>query len=164
MVRARRMAAAMAAAIFVTMTVGCSGGEAEPGTLPAASPALSNAPTASAASADTLDDEERDAGTATAQAALKAFLQRDLPYDSWWAQLKPMLTQGAVFAYEYTDPQSVPATTITGEPLVSAAPSATQMNVLIATGVGQYMIVLYRENARAGWAVDRLTPPEQAGP
>ncbi|WP_136588159.1 MULTISPECIES: hypothetical protein [Actinomycetes] len=164
MVRARKTSAVVAAVIFVAMTVGCSGGEAEPGTLPAASPALSNAPTASAASADTLDDEEHNAGTDTAQAALKAFLQRDLPYDSWWAQLKPMLTPEAVFAYEYTDPQSVPGTTITGEPLVSAAPSATQLNVLIPTGIGQYLIVLYRENARAGWAVDRLTPPEQAGP
>lgn len=164
MVRARKISAVVAAVIFVTMTASCSGGEAEPGTLPAASPALSNAPTTSATPADTLDAEGRDAGTATARAALTAFLQRDLSYESWWAQLKPMLTQEAVFAYEYTDPQSVPATTITGEPLVSAAPSATQMNVLIPTGVGQYLIVLYRENARAGWAVDRLTPPEQAGP
>lgn len=156
------MPAAVAAVIFVTMTVGCSGGEAEPGTLPSARPALSNAPTTSATPTDTLDNEGRAAGTATAQTALTAFLQRDLPYDSWWAQLKPTLTQEAVFAYEYTDPQSVPATTITGEPRMSAAPSATQMNVLIPTGVGQYMIVLYRENARAGWAVDRFTPPEQA--
>lgn len=148
---------------LVATLVGCTSAAPET-SAPPPKPSVSPTAPTSAAPSDTLDDDGRNAGTATAEAALTAFLQRDLPYEAWWAQLKPMLTQEAVFAYEYTDPQSVPATTITGEPLVSAAPSATQLNVLIPTGVGQYMIVLYRENARAGWAVDRLTPPEQAGP
>lgn len=100
----------------------------------------------------------------TAQAALTAFLRHDLPYDAWWAQLKPFLTQQAVFAYEYTDPSSIPTTAITGTPFVSASPSATQMNVLVPTGIGQYVVVLYRENKRAGWAVDRFTPPAQTEP
>ena len=143
--------------------VGCTSAAPETSASPPSASVLPPAPTSPAPN-DTLDADGRQGGVNTAQAALTAFLRRDLAYDAWWAQLKPYLTEQAVFAYEYTDPSSIPVTTITGTPLVSAAPSATQMNVLVPTGVGQYVIVLYRENKSAGWAVDRFTPPAQTGP
>lgn len=150
-------------ASVVAMLVGCAPSAPEPSAVPPDVSVLPTAPTSPTPN-DTLDDNGRLAGVAAAETAMRAFLQRDLPYDVWWAQLKPMLTPQAVFAYEYTDPESVPPTTITGASVVSAAPSATAMNVLVPTGVGQYLVVLYRENSRAGWAVDRLTPPEETGP
>jgi hypothetical protein len=136
----------------------------------AAEPTPPSAPTAPSTSApapspvDTLDSDGRASGTAAAQHALTAFLRPDVPYDLWWAELQPLLTPQATFAYEYTDPASIPAATITGEPVVSAAPTGTHVNVLIPTTAGQYLLVLYRENRDAGWAVDRLTPPAQSAP
>ena len=150
------------AALLVTL-VGCTHDASETNAQPPSTSVSPTAPTSTAPD-DTLDDNGRQAGIEAAQKALSVFLQRDLPYETWWAQLKPLLTEQAVVAYEYTDPTSVPATSISGTPMVSAAPSATEMNVLVPTDVGQYLVVLYRQNTRAGWAVDRLTPPAQTGP
>ncbi|RDH95053.1 hypothetical protein DEU32_11418 [Curtobacterium sp. AG1037] len=95
---------------------------------------------------------------------MTAFVQRDQPYDAWWKNLSPYLTPDGVYAFEYTDPQNVPASKVTGPGQVSAAPSATSITVLVPTDIGQYQVVLDRraeDGTEPGpWLVDNLTPPE----
>jgi hypothetical protein len=94
-----------------------------------------------------------------AAAAMGAFVDRDLAYDQWWAGFSPYLGGDALVAYEYTDPAMVPASKVTGETQVSAAPDATQITVLVPTDVGQYQVILNRQAVGGEWTVSRLTPP-----
>jgi hypothetical protein len=107
-----------------------------------------------------MDPAGADDATAVARSAMEAFVQNTLPYDQWWAGLSPYLDGDALVAYEYTDPTLVPASSVTGDPQVSAAPDATQITVLVPTDVGQYRVLLNRQAVGGEWTVSRLTPPE----
>jgi len=109
---------------------------------------------------DTMDPAGAEDATAVARSAMEAFVQNELPYDQWWAGLSPYLDGDALVAYEYTDPALVPASSVTGELRVSAAPDATQITVLVPTDVGQYQVLLNRQAVGGEWTVSRLTPPE----
>ena len=112
---------------------------------------------------DTMDDSGAEEATAVAREAMESFVQNDLPYDQWWEGFSPYLDGDALVAYEYTDPELVPASSVTGEPRVSAAPDATQITVLVPTDVGQYQVLLNRQAVGGEWTVSRLTPPEGVG-
>jgi hypothetical protein len=109
---------------------------------------------------DTMDPSGAEDASAVARSAMEAFVQNKLPYDEWWAGLSPYLDGDALVAYEYTDPALVPASSVTGDPQVSAAPDATQITVLVPTDVGQYQVLLNRQAVGGEWTVSRMTPPE----
>lgn len=111
---------------------------------------------------DVSDSSARERAVAVAEQAMVAFSRPTLPYEQWWAELSPLLDPAAVEAYAYTDPSQVPASRVTGDGQVSAAPSATEITVLVPTDVGQYRVRLYRQSAADDqpWLVHSLTPPE----
>lgn len=109
---------------------------------------------------DTMDAAGAAEAVSVAVSAMAAFVDHDRPYDQWWAEFSDYLGGDALVAYEFTDPALVPASGVTGDGEVSAAPDATQITVLVPTDVGQYQVVLNRQAVGGEWTVSRLTPPE----
>jgi hypothetical protein len=108
---------------------------------------------------DTLDPKGEADASVIAEKAMAAFVDRGRPYDIWWPDFSQYLGPEALVAFEYTDPAKVPASSVTGASIVSAAPSATEITVLVPTNVGQYSVRLNRQNRDGEWTITRLTPP-----
>jgi hypothetical protein len=94
-----------------------------------------------------------------AVAAVTDFVARTRSYGDWWGAFAPHLTPEARQAFEFTDPASIPATAVTDDGVLSAAPDGTSAAVLVGTDVGQYRVELVRQSVDAPWLVDRLSPP-----
>lgn len=185
----RRTAAALVAAAL--MLAGC-GSSASPGAGPAEadpSPAVSttaDTPTVDsspAASADPaapglIDDDtgevitpravpewdsaSRAAATAAAEEVMRVFARPDLDQGSWWGQLEPLLSSEAQINYAYVDPANIPVSHITAEPSLTEDASAHIAHVRVPTDIGEYTILLSRQDATAPWLAERITPPEAA--
>lgn len=109
------------------------------------------------------DEESRQSAVAAGDAALRAFARPDLDYDTWWAEVEPLLTPQAAEDYAYVDPANIPVREVTGEGRIVDDVSAYVATVEIPSDQGRYHIVLTRKNADAPWLVSRLTPVDQAG-
>lgn len=111
----------------------------------------------------TASSEQLSAAVTTAQRAMTVFVSHQANAAAWWGQFKAFLDDQAQFAWEGTNPQLVPATKVTGRPIVSASSGATNATVLVPTNVGQYLVELDRESdpdAGAGaWLIHNITPP-----
>jgi hypothetical protein len=158
---ARRSAFGVALVVALVLVPGISACTS-PDSPETPSPGISTARSTDTASPvpDTMDDAGADEAADVALGAMEAFVQNELPYDQWWEGFSRYLDGDALVAYEYTDPALVPATSVTGEARVSAAPDATQITVLVPTDVGQYQVLLNRQAVGGEWTVSRLTPPE----
>lgn len=77
----------------------------------APAPAQTPPPPVSAPSGDPLD---RTAAQDASRAVLTAWARPDQPYDRWWADLQPLLTDDAQESFSFTDPAAIPPLTITG--------------------------------------------------
>lgn len=108
----------------------------------------------------TWDQQSRTAAIQAAQTAMAVFARPSLEYTTWWAELSPLLTRQAQQDYAYVDPANVPATAVTGTPLVVNETSAYVANVEVPTDVGTYTLVLTRVDADSPWLASRFTPPE----
>lgn len=151
-------------------------GGATPPALPATAPMPAQPPPAvdghtdedgefaSPAAAPTADPASDAAAVAAAEAAMQAFTRRDVGAVVWSRGLLPLLTPAAQAAYEGTDPSNVPARAVTGPGALAASPSAFLARVSVPTDAGAYLVLLVRSGAGAPWLVERLTPPETAGP
>ena len=186
----RRMAAALMAAALMLVSCGASdtpggAGPAEPGPSPAVSTTagtgtVDSSPTTSAtpAAPGLIDDDtgevitpravpewdsaSRAAATAAAEESMRAFARPDLDQDSWWGQLEPLLSSEAQINYAYVDPANIPASHITAEPSLTEDASAHIAHVSVPTDIGEYTILLSRQDATAPWLAERITPPEAA--
>lgn len=108
----------------------------------------------------TWDQQSRAAVVEAAQTAMAAFARPSLDYDTWWAELSPLLTQQAQQDYSYVDPANVPAAAVTGTGTLVDETSAYVANVQVPTDVGTYTLVLTRVDAASPWLASRFTPPE----
>lgn len=108
----------------------------------------------------TWDDASRQAATRAAVTAMTAFARPDVTFDTWWAQLSPLLTQQAQQDYSYVDPANVAAHAVTGAAKLVDESSAYVASVQVPTDVGTYTLVLTRADAGAPWLTSRFTPPE----
>lgn len=118
-----------------------------------------------AAGADEASWESQMEAASAAEAVMGAFVDHDRPYDTWWAEFSSRLTATAQDVWAYTDPRLVPASTLTGPPMVTDAPSSTQVFVDVPTDAGSYALELIR-NAAPGagqgpWQVQTITPPAE---
>lgn len=95
-----------------------------------------------------------------AQTAMAAFARPGLDFDTWWAQLSPLLTQQAQQDYAFVDPANVPATTVTGAAALVDDTSAYVATVAVPTDVGTYTLILTRADGASPWLASRFTPPE----
>ena len=101
----------------------------------------------------------RSSAIAAAEQAMTAFARPSLDYDTWWAELVPLLTQQATADYAYVDPGNIPASRVTGSGELVEVTSAYVANVEVPTDAGTYTLVLSRANAAAPWLASRFTPP-----
>lgn len=169
------------AAVAVLVLSGCAapGGSAPSSDTPAASvavtaipPDLSKYPPAPSGAVDedtgevidpkpspTWDQQSRVQVVAAASAAMAAFARPDLDFDTWWAELSPLLTQQAQQDYAYVDPVNVPARSVTGTGALVEEPSAYVGFVDVPTDVGTYTLVLTRADGLSPWLTSRFTPP-----
>ncbi|GED11341.1 hypothetical protein CCE02nite_33400 [Cellulosimicrobium cellulans] len=159
----QRLAAAAVVAACVAGLGGCAASpSAAPTATTAAPPPEVSTPEPGASAPDTLAPDDDTLARAAAVAALTDFVARDRAYEDWWGAFAPHLTPAARQAFEFTDPTSIPAATVTDDGALSAAPDGTSASVLVGTDAGQYRVELVRQSVDAPWLVDRLTPPGDA--
>lgn len=187
----RRIAATavLAAALLVgcgptdTTTSGSDSAETAPPALPSTAPQppadASATPSAAAAPSGLVDEdtgevitpqavpqwdtESRAAAAAAGEEVMRAFARPDLDHESWWAALEPLLSSEAQADYAYVEPANIPAREVTAEPSVREDPSAYIVHVTVPTDIGDYTVLLTRQDANAPWLAERITPPEAAG-
>jgi hypothetical protein len=91
-----------------------------------------------------------------------AFAHRGLPYDTWWAQLRPLLSDAARAVYVYDDPRNLPAMSLTGKIRVAAkAPAEPKYTaeVIVPTDKGAFALDLERHTLRSRWLLYALEFP-----
>lgn len=106
------------------------------------------------------DDESRQGAIDAAVTAMVAFARPDADFESWWAQLEPLLTAEAAQDYAYVDPATVPARTVNGSGMIVDDTSAYLARVAVPTDAGIYTVIVTRTDADAPWLVSRFTPQE----
>ena len=108
-------------------------------------------------------DSDRAAAVTAAETAMRAFARPTITQDEWWADMEPLLNQQARLDYAYVQPQSIPATRVTGAGEITDDESALVVFVDVPTDAGTYNIILNRDGAGEPWLVARFVPPETAG-
>lgn len=108
----------------------------------------------------TWDDASREAVVDAAETAMRAFARPDLDYDTWWAELEPLLTPQAAVDYAYVDPANIPVREVTGQGTIIDDTSAYVATVEVPTDAGPYHVLLIRQDAAAPWLVSRISPEE----
>ncbi|MPV36100.1 hypothetical protein [Georgenia subflava] len=109
------------------------------------------------------DDASRAQARTVAGEAMRLYARPAADPEQWWAELSGLLTPGAQQDYQWVQPASIPATTVSGEPVVAEEPSVYLARVDVATDVGVYQVLLSRQDGPTDWLVERITPPEGAG-
>lgn len=94
-----------------------------------------------------------------AVAALQAWASPGPDHDAWWNNLAPLLSPDARVAYEPTDPEQVPALTLTGPPRLEPQTSAWLATVDQDTTTGEYRVDLSRRDDGT-WQVERIELPQ----
>lgn len=79
--------------------------------------------------------------------------------EQWFAELRPLLTDGAAAAYAFTDPAQVPARAITGDVWLEDSGSAYLSRPVVPTDVGDYRLLLVRDDGDSPWQVQEINPP-----
>jgi len=113
----------------------------------------------------TWDDDQRADAAARAAETMTAFAGTGgRNYDTWWAQLEPLLTQQARSDYAHVDPANVPATKVLPDPAPQVVEESSGFVAVVdvATDAGTYQVVLTRADSASPWLASRFTPPEEA--
>lgn len=108
----------------------------------------------------TWSEADRQEVVAAAEQALATFGRPQLPYDVWWAELEPLLSQKAAQDYANVDPANVPVQLITGPGKIVDDTSAYVAQVAVPTNAGEYILLMMRKQGGDPWLVERFQPPE----
>ncbi|MFF8819463.1 hypothetical protein ACF07D_15860 [Leucobacter sp. NPDC015123] len=109
------------------------------------------------------EDSDRAAAITAAETAMRAYARPTITQEEWWADMEPLLNQQASIDYAWVQPQSIPATKVTGPGSITDDESALVVFVDVPTDAGTYNIILNRDGAGEPWLVARFVPPETAG-
>lgn len=150
---------------------GCSSTDPEPQSSASSTSSASATPSVVASAEGTPDadsvphdhDAEADPNaeadsTALATRAVTLFCRPSLDYDTWIAELYPVLSQAAAVAYETVDPANVPCTGVTGTAQIRDTDGAYTSRVLVPTDAGDYSVYVHRPLDTDPWAVEQITP------
>lgn len=179
------MSAPRAAAVVLAVVLVLTGCTSQPD--PASSTHAAPAPTSSSATqahagndVDEHDahDEEVDAPAlpawdepaqanvlSRAEGFVRAWARPDLDTTSWFAGVQGFLTPAAAEGFLWTDPGLVPATAVTGSPVLIEG-TATSATVRVPTDAGEHDVLLVHPDESTAWLVVSLTPVdvEQVAP
>lgn len=109
----------------------------------------------------TWTDDVRATALEEAVAAVAAFAQPDLDYDTWWEQVEPHLSLQAQVVYNTVDPRLVPVRAVTGAPVLIDESSTLLTEVHVPTDAGPYVVLLVRADGNAPWLAEQIRPLEQ---
>jgi hypothetical protein len=159
---------AAAAAIVLTILGAVAGCTATPSGAPATHSSTSDTskgdPTPAAGSPSPMLTSTAPAGTplGAGERVWAAFSERGLPYEAWWAQLRPLLSDSARVVYVYDDPRNIPSMTTTSKiHLAAKAPAESRYTaeVVVPTGKGVFGLDLERHTLRSRWLLYAMKFP-----
>lgn len=108
----------------------------------------------------TWSDDARAAVIAAGVDAMTAFTRPGTDRRTWWDTLSPLLTPQARADYAYVSPETIPASRVIGNGVITDDTSAMVAHVEVPTDVGVYTVVLTRYDGSSPWLAARFTPPE----
>lgn len=100
------------------------------------------------------------AASKRAKATVTALLDTKVKEKKWWPRVKKQMTPEAQEVWKYTDPERVPKAKVNGAVKVEAV-SATDAEVTVPTSIGDWSLVLVRDDPKDKWLVSAMTPPEE---
>lgn len=104
-------------------------------------------------------DADTSQGIQVAELFMTAFTRTDLDKTAWFAGIRGFLTDYSVTAYQYTEPASVSAHSVTGTGTLVPGATSTIAAVDVPTDAGVYQVHLIRAAVSDPWLVDRAVPP-----
>ena len=107
----------------------------------------------------TWDAASRASTVGRAGEIMTAFARPTRPYEDWWADLAPLLSEQAQQDYSFVDPANIPVSALTGDPVLVGESSAFLARVEVPTDAGVYELLLSRTDATAPWVGESITPP-----
>lgn len=107
------------------------------------------------------EEEQESEVVVLAASVLSAWSSRDLPYQEWWAGLRPLLTPGGQEAYAYTQPAKVPDLGDIEPSEMWKGPGGTTATVYFTTKEGQFGVDVSRADTDSEWRANRILFPDQ---
>jgi hypothetical protein len=127
-------------------------------TAPTGTSATTAAPTTKSARTVIPGAPSKDSVTAVALSFAQAWSSSARSQQEWALGIQPYVTPALGAGLAQTDPARVPATRVTGEPLLLTS-SATSATVRVPTDGGSIVVTLTR--AAGGWQVSGVAPADQ---
>lgn len=141
---------------FVLAVTGCSSDTGDR----AGDPDGSTSPTADRSVENLHTDEDYSvagAGTnakAAAAETVKRWARPGMDYDTWWAELSPLLSASGRAAYAYTDPEVLPSLKVRSTTVLRD--DGYFARVKVVTTLGPIVVTLTKPSSRSGWLVNRF--------
>jgi len=94
---------------------------------------------------------------------MTVFVDHDANATAWWKKFSAYLDSQAQYEWTGTNPQLVPASKLTGTPVVSGSSGPSNVSVLVPTNAGQYVVELDRtadpDGGVGAWLIHDITVP-----
>lgn len=107
------------------------------------------------------DVSSRESAVKAGEEAMRLFARPALEQDTWWKEISPHMNDVARKDYAYVQPESIPASKVTGAGKLIEEGSAYVANIEVPTNAGIYVVILNRVDADSPWKIARYVPPEQ---
>lgn len=173
----RRAWPAVTMAILAVALAGCSSNE-EPSEVPSTSASGPNFSNLTPLPTGLLDEDTRETymprsvakwDVASRESAVKAgeeamrlFARPSLDHSTWWDEISPLMNDTARKDYAYVQPQSIPASKVTGPGKLIEEESAYVANIEVPTDAGTYVVILNRVDGDSPWMISRYVFPDKA--
>ncbi|MDB5243863.1 MAG: hypothetical protein JWP57_4489 [Spirosoma sp.] len=103
--------------------------------------------------------EDSDAALGVARSAMTDYARPGSDPDTWANDLARWLTPDATADYAGTDPATIPAHTVLGQPVLTTDPAnGYGATATVQTNAGPYTVQLLRSGQGQPWKVLRITP------
>lgn len=156
--------AALVSALLVASLTGCGDTNSTEPQSPGASPSQTETssspenPATTGAAMPAMNEP-----VTAAQTIFTAWARPELDYETWWAELEPMLSPTGQQAYAGTDPAAIPKLKVTGsyrlDPKPPDDPNTTAL-VHVPTNLGSFGLFLVHDGEGQPWRLLRLIFPE----
>lgn len=107
------------------------------------------------------DATTRSDALARAEGFVRAWARPDLDATTWFSGVRGFLSPAAAEGFIWTDPATVPATTVTGPPAFLEEPAATSARVVVPTDAGDQYVLLIHSDDQTPWQVAVLAADAQ---